>query len=474
VIIPVILCGGAGTRLWPVSRRDAPKPFLPLVGGDWTFALTLARLAGDPQFGPPVVVAGAAHRHLVEATLSRAGTAATMLVEPAPRDTAAAIAAAATFLADRDPGAMLLVLPADHVIRDAAGFSGTVRSALAAAEGGRIVVFGVRPARPAVDFGYIKAGEPIGAGAARAVEAFAEKPDADRAAALVAAGYLWNSGMFLMRAETARAEIGKHADAVAAAARDAVATASADDHALRLAEAFLAAPAVSFDRAVMEKTALAAVVEAGFDWSDIGTWSAVWEAATKDDGGNVTVGDAVLLDTRDSYVSTARPKVGVVGVADAVVVAGDDAVLVTTRANADKVKELVAVIEATPEAMFGDFAHHYRPWGHYQSLEVGTTHQVKRIVVNPGHRLSLQKHAHRAEHWTVVAGTAEITVGTDVSALETKTVRLGEHVYIPKSVLHRLANRGTTPMALIEVQVGDYLGEDDIVRYEDDYGRVVG
>ncbi|MEX0853753.1 MAG: mannose-1-phosphate guanylyltransferase/mannose-6-phosphate isomerase [Bauldia sp.] len=475
VIIPVILCGGAGTRLWPASRADSPKPFLPLVDGNSTFALTLSRLAGSTMFGPIVVVASAAHRHLVDEAVGRADVTATVLLEPVPRDTAPAIAAAAAFVADAAPNATLLVLPADHVVRDAAAFAATVASAIAAAEAGRIVVFGVRPDRPATGYGYIKPGAAITGLDAMAVDGFIEKPDAARAAEFVAAGYLWNGGMFLMRASTALAEIGRRDEAIVTAARAAVAGATADGGALCLAaEPFVAAPAISFDYAVMEKTAAAVVVEAGFDWSDIGTWAAVWDAAEKDEAGNAATGDAVLVETRGSLVSTTRPKVGVVGLADLVVVASDDAVLVTTREHADQVKELVAAIETAPEAVVGDFARHYRPWGHYQSLDLGERHQVKRIVVNPGERLSLQKHAHRAEHWTVVEGVAEVTVGMEASALETNAVSAGEHVHIPQGAIHRLANRGTMPMTLIEVQVGDYLGEDDIVRLEDDYGREEG
>ncbi|HLB79456.1 MAG TPA: mannose-1-phosphate guanylyltransferase/mannose-6-phosphate isomerase, partial [Dongiaceae bacterium] len=409
------------------------------------------------------------------AALAAAGADATVLLEPAPRDTAPAIALAAAFVTGADPNATLLILPADHLIRDAAGFAATVAAAAAVADGGRIVVFGVKPDRPATSYGYIKPGAALSGLDATAVAAFVEKPRAATATEFVAAGYLWNSGIFLMRAATALAEIDKHAAAIAVAAKDAVAGASADGGAIRLAaEPFLAARPISFDYAVMEKTDLAALVAAGFDWSDLGTWSAVWDAANKDDAGNAVSGDAVLVGTRRSYVRTSRPRVGVVGAEDIVVVASDDAVLVTTRQRADAVKDLVAAVEAAPEDGIGDFARHDRPWGHYQSLDLGEKHQVKRIIVNPGQRLSLQKHARRAEHWTVVEGIAEITVGVDAAALETKTARAGEHVHIPQGAIHRLANRGTAPMTLIEVQVGDYLGEDDIVRFEDDYGREEG
>ena len=472
LIIPVILCGGAGTRLWPASHQDEPKPFLPLVDGVSTFAMTLARLADTTVFGPAIVVASAAHRSLVDAALAMANTKATLLLEPAPRDTSAAIACAASFVVGVAPDAMLLVLPADHVIRDTAGFSSTVMSALPAAESGRSVVFGIKPNEASTAFGYIRPGARLTGMAARAVDAFVEKPDTARAATFVASGYLWNSGIFLMGATTAVAELAQYVPQIAAAGRDAVARATADGNAISLASGpFLASPKQSIDYAVMEKTKLAAVVEAKFDWSDLGTWSAVWEAGEKDANDNVISGDAFVLDAKGTFVSTDRDKIGVVGIDNVVVVAGDGAVLITSRDRSGSVKDLVAAMEAAPEALIGDFVRHHRPWGYYQSLDVGTRHQVKRIVVNPGARLSLQKHSHRAEHWTVVEGIADITVGMERDSLETKAVSQGEHVYIPLGAIHRMGNSGKAPMTLIEVQVGDYLGEDDIVRLEDDYGR---
>ncbi len=472
LIIPVILCGGAGTRLWPVSRSDAPKPFLPLVDGQSTFALTLKRLAGRPLFGPIVVVANVAHRHLVEDVLERAGAGATLLLEPAGRDTAPAITAAAAFIAEADPFATLLVLPADHLIRDAAAFVATVEAALPAADAGRIVAFGITPTRPDTGYGYIRPGPEVPDTGADTVQSFEEKPAAPRAIELLDAGALWNAGIFLMRAATALAEIEAYAPAVAIAGRNAVTAGAGEAAALYLApEPFLEAPAISFDHAVMEKTELAAVVEARFDWSDLGTWAAVFDAARKDVAGNVVSGDAVLIEAESSYVHTTRPKVGVVGVKDIVVVASDDAVLVTRREDAARVKALAGALAAAPEAVIGDFARHYRPWGHYQALELGLTHQVKRIVVAPGQRLSLQMHEHRAEHWTVVQGIADVTVGPAMEVLETHTLRPGDSIDIPKGAIHRVANPGDRPMTLIEVQLGNYLGEDDIVRLEDDYGR---
>jgi mannose-1-phosphate guanylyltransferase/mannose-6-phosphate isomerase len=278
--------------------------------------------------------------------------------------------------------------------------------------------------------------------------------------------------MFMLSVATAAAEIARHAAGVGEAAKAAVGAAAVAGNVVRLAaESFRAAPKVSIDYAIMEKTDRAAVIEAGFDWSDLGTWASVWDSAGKDAAGNVALGDAVLLDVRNSYVSSGRPKVGVVGLSDVMVVATDDAVLVAHRDHADNVKKLVASIDAAPERVIGDFAKHFRPWGHYQTIDLGKRHQVKRIVVKPGARLSLQKHSHRAEHWTVVDGVADVTLGMDMDALKITRLNPNEAIAIPLGAIHRMANPGAVPMTLIEVQVGDYLGEDDIVRLQDDYGR---
>jgi mannose-1-phosphate guanylyltransferase/mannose-6-phosphate isomerase len=455
-----------------MSRPDEPKPFLPLIDGRSTFALTLERLAGNPLFGPVVVMASAAHRHRVTQALAEAGSDAAILIEPEPRDTAPAIAAAAAFVAAADAFATLLVLPADHLVRDTTGFSATVAAAAPIADSGRIVVFGMTPDHPATNFGYIKPGETLETRTAMTVEGFIEKPASERAADLISQGWLWNGGIFVMRAATALSELGRHAPAVASAARFAVSQGSGERNALVLArEAFLASPAISFDRAVMEKTNLGAVVAARFDWSDLGTWESVYATSAKDGDGNVVSGDAVVLDTRDSYVSSTRPKVGVVGLNDVVVVASDDSVLVTTRDRAAAIKDLTTAIAAAPERALGDFVRHYRPWGHYQTLALGERHQVKRLVVDAGHRLSLQVHAQRSEHWTVVEGAGEITLGTSVKTLKTRSITENQSVDIPRGTIHRVANRGAVPLTIIEVQNGPYLGEDDIVRIEDDYGR---
>ncbi len=472
MIVPVIMSGGAGTRLWPASRLDAPKPFLPLVDGQSTFGMTLARVADRGRYAEPLIVTSADHRYLVDTALAKAGVTASLLLEPTARDTAAAVGAAAACAASKDKDAVILVLAADHLIEDGDAFARVVDAALPAAEAGRIVVFGVKPRGASTAFGYIKPGAATGQGTAKAVEQFVEKPDAKRAAELVKGGYLWNSGIFLMRASVALSELDAYAAEIAAAARKAVAAGQVQGNVTTIDKsAFEAAPKKSIDYAVMEKTKLAVVVPADFDWNDLGTWSAVWDESKKDEDGNVAAGNVTFVDAKDNYVSSETDTVGVVGVDDLVVVAADGSILVTTRSRAAEVKELVAAVQAKPEANFGDFVRHFRPWGNYQSLDQGPRHQVKRIVVTPGARLSLQKHFHRAEHWTVVSGIADITIGPDMDNLKTVRVEPNQSVHIPLGHIHRMANPGTEPMTLIEVQIGDYLGEDDIVRLQDDYGR---
>ena len=468
-ITPVILCGGAGTRLWPLSRETRPKPLLPLVGGSSTFAATLGRVADAGMFAAPLIVANRDQRHMLAAAMGEAGVFGRMLLEPEARDTAAAIAAAVAFVAARAPEAMLLFLAADHHIDDTEGFRRTVEAATVAAEAGRIVTFGVRPAYPATGYGYIARGAALpGAEGVSEVAAFVEKPDSPTAERHVAAGYLWNSGNFLMTAKTGLAEFAAHAPDILATATGAVETAEAGaDGTTLLGRVFGRARRISFDHAVMEKTARAAVIDAAFDWSDLGTWDSVWAAVWKDAEGNAVQGDATLVSASGNYVSTDRPTIGLLGVDDLVVVASDDTVLVAPRSRSDEVKTLVSAIKAKPEAVIGDYARHYRPWGYYQSVDLGPAHQVKRLVVSPGQRLSLQKHRHRSEHWTVVEGVAEVTIEDRVI-----TVRPNESTYIPLGAIHRAANRGEETLTIIEVQCGDYLGEDDIIRFEDDYGRV--
>jgi mannose-1-phosphate guanylyltransferase/mannose-6-phosphate isomerase len=464
LITPVILVGGAGMRLWPASTDARPKPFLPLANGTSTFDATLDRVADRSLFNEPLIVANNAHRALVESALARRGVQARLLLEPVGRDTAGAIAAAAAFVAAGQPDDVLLILSADHVIADKAGFTGAVRLAAPAVEAGRIVVFGVTPDHPSTGFGYIKPGAPFSDGVYE-VAAFREKPDTATAADYVGSGYLWNSGYFMLTAATALAELALNAPDVVRAAGRAVADSARDGDVFLLdAEAFSSAPRISFDYAVMEKTARAAVVAARFDWSDLGTWAAVYDTAQKDAAGNVVSGEVLIADTTGSYVTTDRAVVGVLGLHDMVVVASDNQVLVAPRDRVGEVKALVGRLHLDKEREIA--GRSIRPWGYYQSVDRGEGYQVKRIVVTPGQRLSLQKHARRAEHWTVVAGMAEVTVDGMVMNLAAN-----QSVFIPLGAVHRLANPGSVPVTVIEVQCGDYLGEDDIVRLEDDYRR---
>jgi mannose-1-phosphate guanylyltransferase / mannose-6-phosphate isomerase len=465
-IQPVLLSGGAGSRLWPVSNAGVPKPFLPLVESRSTFDAALARVADKEVFVDPLIVARREHRYLIEAALSEAGVAGTLLLEPEAVGTAAAVAAAAEWAAAKDPETLILVLATDHVIRDGQAFLQSVAAARPAAEAGQIVVFGIAPSGPETGYGYVRPSAPGGA-APSPVAAFVEKPDAARARHLIAEGCLWNSGNFLIQASTAIAETKRHAPAIARAVAAAVRGASQSDGAVELArEPALGVERISFDHAVLEKTDRAAVVAAGFDWADVGTWASVWAASDRDASGNVTTGEVALVDTGGSLVRTDGPLVGVVGMTDTVVVAANNAVLVAPRNRADEVRRLAGAVAEVESKLLGGHARHYRPWGYYQSLDVGEAHQVKRIVVNPGARLSLQKHHHRAEHWTVVAGTVEVTVDESV-----RMIGENESVFIPLGAVHRAANPGDVPAMIIEVQHGDYLGEDDIVRIQDDYGR---
>jgi mannose-1-phosphate guanylyltransferase/mannose-6-phosphate isomerase len=464
-IIPVILCGGAGTRLWPLSREAHPKQFLPLVDGKSTFAMTLERVADRDLFGRPVIVTGVDHRHLVSDALQEAGVEADILLEPSRRDSAAAVAAAAAFVAQRDPDGIILVLAADHVIRDRVGFRRSVERAWCAAEAGRIVTFGVRPTGPATGFGYIAAGAALAdCPGVSAVRAFAEKPNAATAERYIAEGYLWNSGNFMLQASSALAELRRHAPAIAAGAEAAIADVAASGNFIRLpAEKYDAIPANSLDYALMEKTALAAVTEASFDWRDIGSWDAISEASGRDDRGNAVSGPVMLRDSQGCEIHSAGRLVAVLGAQNLLVAADEDAVLVAPRDSLGSLKDFVGEI-VRKRGNGGSRA--VRPWGYYQVLDGGPGYQVKRIVVDPGARLSLQSHQHRGEHWVVVQGTADVTIGDEIRPVPT-----GKSVFIPQGALHRLGNSGETTVAIIEVQLGSYLGEDDIVRYEDDYGR---
>ncbi|MGE0288756.1 MAG: mannose-1-phosphate guanylyltransferase/mannose-6-phosphate isomerase [Bradyrhizobium sp.] len=465
-IIPLIMCGGAGTRLWPASREAHPKQFLRLFGKHSTFQDTLQRVSDPVLFERPIVVTNSGYRFMVLEQLSEIGLEADILLEPARRDSGPAIAAGAAFAINRDKDAIVFALAADHVVRDVAAFVTACSRGIAVAERGRIVTFGVQPERAATEYGYISPGAVI-SGDIRAVEKFVEKPDPATAASYIKAGYLWNSGNFMFGAAVLLDEY-RNVDAQSVGRIvESVRNAGCDLGFVTLAsEPFGSARAISIDYAVMEKTALAAVVPVACGWSDVGSWHAVWELSAKDEQGNAAQGTAVFEDSRNCNVYTDRALVALEGVDDLVVVATQDAVLVSRQKDANGLKRLVARLKIIAPEITEHHLKVHRPWGSYQSVDNGDRHQVKRIIVKPGGRLSLQKHHHRAEHWIVVRGAARVTVNETI-----KTVHENESIYIPIGAVHRLENPGKIQLELIEVQTGSYLGEDDIVRIEDDYQR---
>ncbi|MFC3004139.1 mannose-1-phosphate guanylyltransferase/mannose-6-phosphate isomerase [Falsiroseomonas tokyonensis] len=464
----MILCGGTGSRLWPLSREGYPKQFWPLVSAGTMLQETAERARGA-GFAPPVVVCGEAHRFLVAEQLREAGIEAPRIVlEPEARNSAAAIAAAAVLVGEASPGATLWIMAADAAVQDVAALRRALSVAAAAAATGRIATFGIRPTVPETGYGYIEAGAALaGVEGAQEIARFVEKPDAATAGAFLAGGrHLWNSGMFVATAATLLAELGAHAPEVLAAARDAVAHGARDLGFVRLGSGFANAPSVSIDTAVMERTQLAAVVPCDPGWSDVGNWSSLWDIATKDAEGNATMGPAALLGARNCYVRSEGILTAVVGLEDVVLVVTDDAVLACHRDRAQDVKKMVEQLKAERRKEATEHRRVYRPWGAYEGVALGTRFQVKKITVRPGSKLSLQKHYHRAEHWVVVAGTAVVERDGERILL-----RENESVYLPLGCVHRLENPGMIPLTLIEVQSGSYLGEDDIVRLEDTYGR---
>ena len=469
MLIPLILSGGSVTRLWPVSRKNLPKQFLALAGKGTLFQQTIARTQQLPNVAAPIVVANDGHRFLAADQLLEAGIdGATIVLEPVGRNTAPAIALGALQALARDPEALLLVLPADHLIGDTAAFVAAVTQAVPLAEQGWLVTFGIRPDRAETGFGYIRRAESVGDGAYR-VECFVEKPDLETAQSYVAdGGYDWNSGMFLFKAARYLEEMAQHAPAMLSAVRAAHASASIDLDFVRIdRDTFAQVPADSIDYAVMEKTRRAAVVPVSCAWSDIGSWSALWLTGDKDAHGNLCEGDTLAIDTRNCLLrSHERHLLATVGLDDVIVVSTPDATLVAHRDAAQDVKQIVERLKAAGRSEYALHRVVHRPWGTYDSLEAGERFQVKRIVVKPGATLSLQKHHHRAEHWIVVSGTAEATCDEKVFLLTEN-----QSTYIPLGSTHRLRNPGKLPLELIEVQSGSYLGEDDIVRFDDVYGR---
>ncbi len=466
-IHPVILSGGSGMRLWPMSRRAYPKQFLALTSENTLIQATALRMVDD-RFAAPLVICNAEHRFIVAEQLREVRVAPRRIIlEPVARNTAPAVAIAALELLRDDPDAIMMVLPSDHIVEERERFLEAVAAALPAVADGALATFGIRPTRAETGYGYIEIGAPMQGGCFK-VASFREKPDSATAERLVAGGrHAWNSGMFLFGAGRFLEELSKHAPAIVENCRRAMESMREDLEFLRLPEeAFAACPSISIDNAVMEKTDAAVVVPVEMGWNDVGAWSALWDIGSKDASGNVLAGDVLVKDVRDSYIRSEKMLVAAFGVKDLVVVATDDAILVGPRNGPSDLKALVGLLEK------GDRQEHlvhstvYRPWGSYHCVDAGPRFQVKQIVVKPGAKLSVQMHHHRAEHWIVVQGTARVH-------RDGESFLLGENqsTYIPLGIRHSLENPGKVPLRLIEVQSGPYLGEDDIVRFEDVYGR---
>ncbi len=468
LVRPVILCGGAGTRLWPSSRDSFPKQFLRLTGEFSSLQETLRRVGDKTLFGKPLVITHRDYRFLVREQLAEIGVDADIVLEPLRRDSAPAIAAASMIAAGERLETLMLALAADHYVRSPQKFIESVRKAIPAAQAGKIVTFGMKPDHPATGYGYIKPGKPLkDTKPAREVHAFIEKPNAAKAKKYVKEGYLWNSGNFLFRADIFLGEYNSFSHASAKAVSRAVSGIKTDLGFLLLDPgAFGETEKKSVDYAVMERTKRAAVIAADYGWSDLGGWKALWSLASRDKKGNAVKGDVVLLDSKNSYATTTGKLTALLGVENLVVIVEDDAVLVAHQSRSEDLKALVEKLHQAKKVEAHTHSRVFRPWGSYQGVDRGEGFQVKRIIVNPGGQLSLQKHKHRAEHWVVVNGSAKVTIGDRVAILKPN-----ESTFIPLGEVHRLENPGDTPLELIEVQTGSYLGEDDIIRLDDVYKR---
>ena len=470
-LYPVVLCGGAGKRLWPVSRQSCPKQFQRLFSERSLLQETVLRVAEGFGPNPPLVLCSDEHRFLAAEHLDEIGTVPlAILCEPIPRNTAPALTAAAMALHALDRDAVMLAMPADHLIADRAAFADAVARAAAAARSGWLTTFGIQPDRPETGYGYIRQGDPLGTSAGvHRLARFLEKPDAAQAARLIAeGGHLWNSGIFLLPTEAFLGEVRRLRPDLAAACAGALETCDlGGDRPLLDEEAFAGAPEISLDYAVMEHTERAAVVPVDMGWSDIGSWHALRDVQAHDGNGNVLHGNVLADDVSNTYIHANGRLVAALGVDDLVIVDTDDAVLVSTAGHAAGVDRLVRSLGAAGASEASAHARVPRPWGHFRTVERGERFQVKHILVKPGQQLSLQMHHHRAEHWIVVAGTARVTRGDEV-----RLIGENEAIHIPLGTSHRLENPGKIPLHLIEVQVGSYLGEDDIVRIDDIYGRI--